>query len=138
MELDYEQLLSWEDPGPAVPDIAATESDKPWGDGITVSGPNQPLKGRQMVSLMADSYVFRSQEELLRVQKYCRDHGGWQLEQVSCQPKQPWLLVINSCVIGWLLEWSLVPIISLYVLGQRGRQLHVCKCQEGAGGAVGQ
>ena len=83
MELEYEQLLSWEDPGPAVPSAAATEPDKPWGDGIVVSGPSQPLRGRQTVSLMVDSYGFQSQEELLRVQKYLRDHGWWQLEQVS-------------------------------------------------------
>ena len=88
MEPEYEQLLNWEDPGPAVLGEDATEPDKPWGDGITVSGPNQPLKGRQMPSLMADSYGFKSQEELMRVQKYCRDHGGWQLEQVRCQPKR--------------------------------------------------
>ena len=88
MEPEYEQLLSWEDPGPAVPGEDATEPVKPWGDGITVSGPNQPLKRRQTPSLMADSYGFKSQEELMRVQKYCRDHRGWQLEQVSCRPKR--------------------------------------------------
>ena len=87
MELEYEQLLTWEDPGAAVPGMAAAEPDKPWGDGITVSWPNQPLKGRQTVSLMAESYGFSLQEELLRVQKYCKDHSGWQLEQVSCQSK---------------------------------------------------
>ena len=104
MEPEYEQLLSWEDPGPAVPGEDATEPDKPWGDGITVSRSNQPLKGRQTPSLMADSYGFKSQEELLRVQRYCWDHGGWQLEQVSCRPKRLWLLVINIYVINWLLE----------------------------------
>ena len=80
-------MLSWEDPGPAVPGEDATEPDKTLGDGITVSISSQPLKGRQMPSLMADSYGFKSQEELLRVQRFCRDHGGWQLEQVSHQPK---------------------------------------------------
>ena len=55
MEPEYEQLLSWEDPGPAVPGEDTTGPDKPWGDGITVSRSNQPLKGRQMPSLMADS-----------------------------------------------------------------------------------
>ena len=88
MEPEYEQLLSWEDPGPAVLGKDATEPDKPWGDGITVSGPNQPLKGRQMPSLMAYGNGFKSQEELMRVQRYCRDHGGWQLEQASCRPKR--------------------------------------------------
>ena len=58
MELEYEQLLSWEDPGPAVPGAAATEPNKLWGDGIVVSGPSQPLRGRQTVSLMVDSYQF--------------------------------------------------------------------------------
>ena len=84
MEPEYEQQLSWEDPGPTVPGAAATEPDKPWGNWIVVSGPNQPLKGKQTVGLMADSYGFQSEEELQRVQKYLRDHGGWQLEQVSC------------------------------------------------------
>ena len=40
MEPEYEQLLSWEDPGPAVPGEDATEPNKPWGDGITPG--NQP------------------------------------------------------------------------------------------------
>ena len=84
MEPEYEQLLNWEDPGPTVPGAAAAESNKPWGDRILVSGPNQPLKGRQTASLMVDSYGVWSQEELLRVQKYLKDHGRWQLEQVSC------------------------------------------------------
>ena len=92
MEPEYEQLLNWEDPGPAVPGTAAAEPNKPWGDGITVSGSIQPLKGRQTSSLMADSYGFRSQEELLRVLKYLKDHGGWQLEQVSRRPKRLWSL----------------------------------------------
>ena len=83
MEPKYKQLLSWEDAGPTVSGATATEPDKPWGDEITVSWPNKPLKGRQTTSLMADSYGFRSQEELLRVQKYLKDHGRWQLEQVS-------------------------------------------------------
>ena len=87
MEPEYEQLLHWEDPGPAVLGEDAAEPDKPWGDGITIYGPSQLLKGKQVPSLMADSYGFKSQEELMRVQRYCREHGGWQLEQVSCQPK---------------------------------------------------
>ena len=108
MEMEYEQLLSWEDPGPAVPGAVAAELNKPWGDGIVVSGPSQPLRGRQAVSLMADSYRFQSQEEFLRCQKYLRDHGEWQLEQVSHQPKRAWSLAIHIHAISWSLEWSLV------------------------------
>ena len=87
MEPEYEQLLQWEEPGPAGLGEAAAEPDKPWGDGIVVHGPSQSLRGKQVPSLMADSYGFKSQEELLHVQKYCREHGGWQLEQVSHRPK---------------------------------------------------
>ena len=32
---------------------------------------------------MAGSHGFQSQEELLRVQEYLKDHGVWQLKQVS-------------------------------------------------------
>ena len=88
MEPEYEQLLHWEDPELAVSGKDAAEPDKPWGDGITVYGPSQPLKGKQVLSLMADIYGFKSQEELMRVQRYCWEHGGWQLEQVSCRPKR--------------------------------------------------
>ena len=86
MEPEYEQLLQWEEPGPAGLG-EAPEPDKPWGDGIVVYGPSQLLRGKQVPSLMVDSYGFKSQEELLRMQKYCREHGGWQLEQVSRRPK---------------------------------------------------
>ena len=87
MEPEYEQLLHWEDPGPTDSGEDAAEPDKPWSDGITAYGPSQPLKGKQVPSLMVDSYSFKSQEELMRVQRYCREHRGWQLEQVSCRPK---------------------------------------------------
>ena len=104
MEQEYEQILSWEEPGPTVPGAAATEPNKPWGDRIVVSRPSQSLRERQTASLMADSYGFQSQEELLRVQKYLRDHGGWQLEQVSHQPKQAWSLAIHIHAISWSFE----------------------------------
>ena len=87
MEAECDEVLQWVDPGPAVPGEAATSSETPWWEGIQLAGVIQPLKGRQTSSLMADSYGFQSQEELLRVQKYLRDHGGWQLEQVSYRPK---------------------------------------------------
>ena len=83
MEVEYDEVLHWESPGPAVPGELCTAPDTPWGESIKLAGIIQPLKGRQTTSLMADSYSFQSQEELLRVQKYLKDHGGWQLEQVS-------------------------------------------------------
>ena len=99
MEPEYEQLLQWEEPGPTGSD-EASEPDKPWGDGIIVYGPSQLLRGKQVPSLMADSYGFKSQEELLRVQKYCREHGGWQLEQVSRRPKPLVACYCLSCYLG--------------------------------------
>ena len=65
MEAEYDEVLHWVDPGPAVPGEAATLSETPWGEDIQLTGVIQPLKGRQTSSLMADSYGFQSQEELL-------------------------------------------------------------------------
>ena len=76
MEPAYEEVLHWVDPGPAVPGEAAASPKTPWGEGIKLARAVQHLTGRLTSLLM-------SQEELLRVQKYLRDHGGWQLEQVS-------------------------------------------------------
>ena len=83
MEAEYDEVLNWEHPNPAVPGEVSAASETPWGEGIQLAGIVQHLKGRQTTSLMADSYGFQSQEELLRVQKYLKDHGGWQLKQVS-------------------------------------------------------
>ena len=87
MEVEYEEVLSWVDPGPGEVASSGTETPGPWGEGIHLFGIPQPLKGHRTASLMADSYRFASTEELSRVQKYLHDHGGWQLEQVSYQPK---------------------------------------------------
>ena len=83
MEVEYNEILHWEAPGPAVPGELSTTPNTPWGEGIQLAGIIQLLKGNQATSLMADSYSFQSQEELLRVRKYLKDHGGWQLRQVS-------------------------------------------------------
>ena len=79
MEDEYDVPMAYVDPSPA----PTSDPDKPWGEGITVVGPTQPLKGRITPSLMADSYGFRGEEEWIRVQKYLKAHGGWQLEQVG-------------------------------------------------------
>ena len=87
VEPEFDEVLHWVDPDAAGPEGASSSADTPWGEGIFLAGVVQPLKGRQTASLMADSYGFQSQKELLRVQWYLKDHGGWQLEQVSYQPK---------------------------------------------------
>ena len=84
MEAEYDEVLHWVDPDAAGPDEASGSADTLLGEGIFLAGVIQPLKGRQTASLMADSYGFQSQEELLQVQRYLKDHRGWQLEQVSC------------------------------------------------------
>ena len=84
MEAEYNEVLSWKDPGPANPTgEPSTGPETLWGEAIQLAGAIQLLKGRQTPSLMADSYGFWSQEELLHVQNYLKDHRGWQLEQVS-------------------------------------------------------
>ena len=80
MEEEYDEPLVYVDPGPAVPGAAPTaDSGEPWGEGITVCGPAQPLKGRLTPSLMADSYRFRGEEEWTHMQKYLKalGDGNW-------------------------------------------------------------
>ena len=72
----------------------------PWGEGITVCGPAQLLKGRLTPSLMADSYGFQGEEEWARMQKYLKAHGGWQLEQVGVTSESNWSLIIRfGCLL---------------------------------------
>ena len=88
MKAEYEEVLSWVDPGADGADASSSSSASPWGEGIHVFGMIQPLKRCQIANLMADSYGFTSIEELSRVQKYLHEHGGWQLEQVSIISKR--------------------------------------------------
>ena len=69
--------------GPVEPGELSMAPETPWGEGIQLVGVIEPLRRKQTPSLMADSYGFQSQEELLRAQKYLKDHRVWQLEQVS-------------------------------------------------------
>ena len=88
MEAEYEEVLSWVDPGADGASTSSSSTASPWGEGIHVFGQIQPLKGCQTANLMADSYGFASMEELSRVQKYLHEQGRWQLEQVSIMSKQ--------------------------------------------------
>ena len=97
MEAEYDVPLAYVDPGPAIPGAVPTSGpDEPWGEGITVVGTAQPLKGRITPSLMADSYGFRGEEEWIRVQKYLKANGGWQLEQVGITDGSARSLAIDS------------------------------------------
>ena len=83
MEAEYNEVLHWEVPGPVEPGESSMAPETPWGECIQLVGVIQPLRGKQTPSLVVDSYGFESQEELLRVQIYLKDHRGWQLKQVS-------------------------------------------------------
>ena len=88
MEAEYNEALSWEDPGPANPTgEPSTVPEIPWGEGIQLAGVIQLLKGRQTPLLMAESYGFRSQEELLHVQKYLKDHRAGSLNRLVASYK---------------------------------------------------
>ena len=114
MEPEYEQLLQWEEPGPAGSG-EAPEPDKPWGDGIVVYGPSQLLRGKQVPSLMADSYSFKSQEELLRMQKYCHEQAAGSWSRLVADQSN-WSLVIIfhvirvvACIVACIVtctDWS--------------------------------
>ena len=68
MEAEYEEVLTWVDPGPGEAASSGTETPGTWGEGIHL-------------------YSFALTEELSRVQKYLCEHGWWQLEQVSYRSK---------------------------------------------------
>ena len=87
MEAEYEEMLSWVDPGADGASTSSSSTASPWSEEIHVFGPIQPLKGHQTANLMADSYRFFSMEELSRVQKCLHEHDRWQLEQVSIMSK---------------------------------------------------
>ena len=87
MEAEYEEVLSWVNPGADGDGTSSSSTASPWGEGIHGFGPIQPLKGHQTVNMMADSYGFALMEELSRVQKHLHKHGRWQLEQVSIMSK---------------------------------------------------
>ena len=101
MEEEYDEPLVYVDPGPAVPGAAPTvDPSMPWGEGITMCGSAQLLKGRLTPSLMADSYGFRGKEEWAHMQKYLKAHGGWQLEQVGVTGESDWSLTIRfGCLL---------------------------------------
>ena len=63
MEAEYEEVLSWVDPGAGGVGTPSSDSASPWGEGIQVFGLIQPLKGCQTANLMADSYGFASIKE---------------------------------------------------------------------------
>ena len=88
MEAEYEEVLTWIDPGAGGAGTSSTGLVSPWGEWIHVFGAIQSLKGHQTANLMADSYGFASTEELSRVQKYLHEHGRWQLEQVGTMSKR--------------------------------------------------
>ena len=59
MEDEYNEVLHWEDLGPANPEgEPSTVPETSWGEGIQLAGTIQPLKGRQISLMMADSYSF--------------------------------------------------------------------------------
>ena len=86
MEAEYDEVLHWEVPGPVEPGESSMAPETPWGGGYPVGRCYSTTGGggrKQTPSLMAGSYGFQSQEELLRMQKYLKDHEVWQLKQVS-------------------------------------------------------
>ena len=67
MEAEYEEVLTWVDPGPGEVASSGMETPGPWGERIHLYGALQLLNGCHTASLMADSYSFASTEELSRV-----------------------------------------------------------------------
>ena len=70
MEAEYEEVLSWADPGAGGAGTSSTGLASHWGEGIHIFIAIQPLKGCQTANLMANNYGFASTKESSRVQKY--------------------------------------------------------------------
>ena len=98
MEAEYDVPMAYVDPGPAIPGAAPTSNpDEPWGEGITVVGPAQPL--RETYGLPDPNTRF---PQAFSYKQYCRnvlDRHFWGdaviLYAISCL----WLLkitVVNS------------------------------------------
>ena len=68
---------------PSAP-AAAGQNIGEWGYSVTVYGAAQGhCWSKQIPSLMVDMFGFSCEEEMVDMKQYLREHGNYQLEQVS-------------------------------------------------------
>ena len=85
---------------PSAP-AAAGQNIGEWGYSVVVYGAAQGHhRGKQIPSLMADMYGFPCEEEMADMKQYLREHGNYQLEQVSVKQL---VALYYFCHFGWLL-----------------------------------
>ena len=78
MDAAYSQLIVWF-PYAAVPASLSSQ----WGENILVVGDPKRQSASKVKSLIADSFGFASNGELLNVSNYLQSHGGFELELVG-------------------------------------------------------
>ena len=84
MEGEYDLPMKFDELKiPSAP-AAAGQNIGEWGYGVVVYGAAQGHhQSKQMPSLMVDMYGFSCKEEMADTKQYLREHGNYQLEQVS-------------------------------------------------------
>ena len=84
MEGEYNLPMSFDESRiPSTP-AAAGQNIGEWGYSVAVYGAARGhCLGQEMPSLMADMYGFSCEEEMTDMKQYLREHGNYQLEQVS-------------------------------------------------------
>ena len=84
LEGEYDLPLRFD--GSRIPSApaAAGQNTGEWGYGMAVYGAARGHRqSKQMPSLMVDLYGFSCEEEMVDTNQYLREHGSYQLEQVS-------------------------------------------------------
>ena len=84
MEGEYDLPMRFDESKIASTSAAAEQNIGEWGYSVAVYGVAQGhCQGKQMPSLMADLCGISCEEEMADMKQYLREHGNYQLEQVS-------------------------------------------------------
>ena len=77
LEIEYSQKIEW-----STHSMPPTDVSSQWGHNIKIVGEPRKLGGSKVKSFMADMFGFTT-NELSGVSNHLKNHGGFELEQVS-------------------------------------------------------
>ena len=78
MEMEYSQLISW-----STHSTPPTDASSQWGHNIKIVGEPRKIAVSKTKSFLADMFGFVTNGEFSAVSNYSKNHGGFELEQVS-------------------------------------------------------
>ena len=112
MEGEYNLPMSFDESRiPSAP-AAAGQNIGEWGYGVVVYGAVWGHHwGKETPSLMADMYGFSCKEEMADTKQYLREHGNYQLEQVSVK----WLVTLYYFFINFSGHFDGLLIMQCFV-----------------------